>query len=72
MVTASGGALDLYGQTIANNLTLNGTGASGSIGALTNSSVLGATVNGTVYLQTASSIGGAGNITLSNTVSGGD
>jgi fibronectin-binding autotransporter adhesin len=69
-VAASGANLNLYGNSIANNLTLNGTGTSSS-GALVNSrSGTTASNSGTVTLAAASSIGGAGNITLSGVVSG--
>ena len=70
-VSATGAALDLNGYTPTANvaLTLNGTGVS-SGGALVNSSATAAAYAGTVALGSASSIGGAGNITLSNTISG--
>jgi autotransporter-associated beta strand protein len=66
---SSGATLDLFGQTIANNLTLNGTG-SGGIGALINSGSAGGTDSGTVNLASATTIGGNGPITLSGVVSG--
>ena len=68
----SGAVLDLNGTTMTNTnaLTLNGTGIS-SGGALTNSSGTAATYVGAVTLQTSSSMGGTGDITLSNTVTGG-
>ena len=70
-VSATGAAFDLNGNTPTANvaLTLNGTGVS-SGGALVNSSATAAAYAGTVALGSASSIGGAGNITLSNTISG--
>ena len=70
-VSATGAAFDLNGYTPTANvaLTLNGTGVS-SGGALVNSSATAAAYAGTVALGSASSIGGAGNITLSNTISG--
>src|SRR5205814_9497202 len=70
VTVSSGAALDLGGTTpTANvNLNLNGTGIS-SAGALTNSGSA-ATYGGTVTLQTASSIGGAGDIVLNNNISG--
>jgi len=69
-VGATGAALDLAGftPTAIVSLNLNGTGVS-SNGALTDSGAA-ATYGGAVTLQTASSIGGSGNITLSNSVSG--
>jgi len=72
VTVASGGALDLAGFTPAATvgLTLNGAGVGGS-GVLTNSSVTAATYAGTVTLQSASSVGGTGQLTLSNTLSGG-
>ncbi|MEI6070957.1 MAG: autotransporter-associated beta strand repeat-containing protein [Verrucomicrobiae bacterium] len=62
-VTA-GAALDLNGTTLTNTnaLALNGTGVS-STGALTNSGAA-ASYGGVVTLGSASSIGGAGDITL--------
>jgi hypothetical protein len=66
----SGAALDLYGTSITNNLTLNGAGVN-SAGALINSSPTIGSVSGTAALASASSVGGsAGNITLSGVVSG--
>ncbi|MEI6070987.1 MAG: autotransporter-associated beta strand repeat-containing protein [Verrucomicrobiae bacterium] len=71
VTVASGAVLDLNGQTVANNypLTINGTGIN-SGGALVNSSGTAASYAGTVALGAASSIGGVGAITLSNTISG--
>ena len=69
VTVASGGALDLAGQTLTSTgtLTLNGTGISNS-GALFNSSSTGATYAGPLALGSASTInGGSGSITLSNT-----
>ena len=68
----TGTTLDLNGfsPTAPAQLNLNGTGFGGN-GALTNGSAISATYSGPVTLQSSSSIGGtAGDITLSNTVSG--
>ncbi len=71
VTVSSGAALDLGGFTpTANvNLNLNGTGIS-SGGALTNSGSTAVTYQGGVTLQSASSIGGTGNITLNGNISG--
>ena len=68
LAVSSGGVLDLGGVTPAANtpLILSGTGA-GS-GALTNSGVDSATYGGSLTLAAASSIGGAGDITLGGSV----
>ena len=68
---SSGAALDLNGYSIATGeaLNLSGTGI-GNTGALTNSSGTASTYNGTVTLAANSSIGGAGNITLSAGIAG--
>ena len=66
----SGYTLDLNGQSsVAEPLVLNGTGV-GSGGALINSSGTAASHTGTISLNSASSIGGAGNATLSGVISG--
>lgn len=67
----SGGVLDLNGQTIgAETVTLNGAGI-GSGGALINSSTgTAASLSGAVAMASSSSIGGAGNLTLSGIISG--
>ena len=69
-VSASGAALDLNGNTPTANvaLVLNGTGVN-SAGALTNGGG-SATYGGAVTLQSVSSIGGVGDINLSNSISG--
>ena len=71
VVVVSGAVLDLNGQTVANTnpLTINGTGI-GSGGALINSNSTAASYAGTVALGSDSSIGGAGQLTLSGVVSG--
>ncbi|MFD0984402.1 beta strand repeat-containing protein, partial [Flavobacterium myungsuense] len=72
---SSGGVLDMNGNSLTSSatesLTINGTGIS-SGGALINSNTTtGSTVAGTVALGSATSVGGAGNLTLSGVVSGG-
>ena len=70
---SSGGVLDLYGVTLANNeaLTLNGLGIS-SNGAMINSSSSGATWNGSVTLASDSRVSaGTGSITLAGNITGG-
>jgi autotransporter-associated beta strand protein len=54
-VTINGGALDLKGTTVANPLSLSGTGFGGN-GLIINSSTTAGTVTGTVALTAASSI----------------
>lgn len=70
---SSGGVLDMNGFSLTSSatesLTLNGSGISGN-GALINSSATASTWAGTVALNSGSSIGGTGNITLSGVVSG--
>ncbi len=68
---ASGAVLDLNGNAISENLTINGTGIS-SGGALINGlSSTPATVSGTVALgSTAPSVGGTGDIDITGVVSG--
>ena len=68
----SGAVLDLNGTTYTNTnaLTLNGTGISTG-GSLINSSSTAATYNGAITLGSNSSIGGTGNITLGNGITGG-
>jgi fibronectin-binding autotransporter adhesin len=66
---AANAVLDLGGQAIAENITLNGTGIAGA-GALINSGAAASSA-GTVTLGSASTIGVAGNsITLSGVISG--
>lgn len=69
----SGGVLDMNGfsltSTATEALTINGTGIS-SGGALINSSGTGSTWAGTVALGSNSSVGGAGDLTLSGAISG--
>jgi autotransporter-associated beta strand protein len=67
----SGASLDLNGQTITGHtLTLNGTGY-GSAGALTNGSTTAAgNWSGPIVLASDTTIGGAGNMTLSGVISG--
>lgn len=66
---ASGGELDLNGQTVgAEALGLSGTGVSG-LGALQNTSATAASVSGAVTLNANTTIGAAsGNITLSGNI----
>ncbi|MDD4964249.1 MAG: autotransporter-associated beta strand repeat-containing protein [Gallionella sp.] len=67
----AGGTLDMNGTTLsaAPLLLLSGTGVGGIAGALTNSSTLAASYNGTIILGSASSIvANNGNITLSGTL----
>ena len=67
-VISSGGTLDLNSQTVgAEGLTVNGTGV-GANGALVNTTGT-ASHSGTVSLASNSSIGGAGDLTLSGVVS---
>lgn len=70
-IVNSGGALDLNGFTLASSeaFTLNGSGVS-STGALTNSSATAVTVNGAVTLDSAATIGGLGNVTVTGGLSG--
>jgi len=69
-VINTGYTLDLNGQSsVAEPLVLNGTGVS-SGGALINSSGTAASHSGTIALNSASSIGGAGSATLSGVISG--
>ena len=65
LITA-GGTVDLNGQTTDRSfISINGAGV-GSFGALINSSGTTAVVTGTTALATSVSIGGSGNITISN------
>jgi|GEM_PF-818837 len=65
LITA-GGTVDLNGQTTDRSfISINGAGV-GSFGALINSSGTTAVVTGTTALATSASIGGSGNITISN------
>lgn len=68
VVVSSGATLDLNGQTIANPLTISGSGVS-SNGALINSSASPATYTGNLTVSANTSIGGTGAITLSGVVS---
>jgi len=64
---SAGGTLDLNGFTTDRNFTsVRGTGIS-SGGAIINSSGTTATITGTLALAAAANLGGAGNITISNT-----
>ncbi|WP_395736335.1 beta strand repeat-containing protein [Prosthecobacter sp.] len=66
VVIATGGTLDLNGQTTDRSFTsINSTGV-GSLGALINSSTTPATVTGTTALSGVSTMGGTGNITITN------
>ncbi|MBU3608919.1 glycine-rich domain-containing protein, partial [Polynucleobacter nymphae] len=65
----SGATLDLNGKTIANLLTLNGTGDS-SNGALYNSSSSAATANGAITLGSSTTIKNVGALTLGSTING--
>ena len=69
----SGGVLDMNGYSMSSSateaLTLNGTGIS-SGGALINSSGTASTWAGTIVLNSLSSIGGTGNITVAGVISG--
>jgi fibronectin-binding autotransporter adhesin len=71
-VVNSGYTLDLNGLTYstAEPLDLSGTGI-GTNGALVNSSATAAVYNGPITLIASSSIGGTGNISLSNLISDG-
>ncbi|WP_395745240.1 beta strand repeat-containing protein [Prosthecobacter sp.] len=62
---SAGGTIDLNGQTSDRNYSMNGAGTA-NIGALINSSGITATVTGTTALGSATSLGGSGNITISN------
>ena len=69
LVGATSGTLDLNGQTaVAGNVTINGAGssalASGSTGALWNSSGNAASLSGPLTLATSATVGGFGNLTL--------
>ncbi|KAB1154125.1 beta strand repeat-containing protein, partial [Flavobacterium luteum] len=69
VTVSNGGALDLKGFTLtaAKSTTINGTGVS-SLGAITNSSLTGATYSGAIVLGSNSSIvGETGSIAISNT-----
>ncbi len=69
---SSTASFDLNGHSISNLLYLNGYGTGGSggtVGALTNSGAA-ATASGTLALNTASFIGGSGDITLTGVISG--
>jgi autotransporter-associated beta strand protein len=69
-VTVNAGAtLDLNGKTIANLLTLNGTGDS-SNGALYNSSSSAAAANGAITLGSSTTIKNVGALTLGSTING--
>ena len=64
----SGGMLDVNGQAIGGEaLTLNGTGVGGA-GALVNNSGTAVTVPGRVTLASPVSIGGTGNMTITNVI----
>jgi fibronectin-binding autotransporter adhesin len=68
----SGTTLDLDGQTITNALTLTGTGATGTGGALINSNTsTTAVVNADMLSSPSFTVGGAGNITLQRVQSSG-
>jgi autotransporter-associated beta strand protein len=68
---ASGGVLDLDGQSLGNySLTLSGNGA--GAGALTNSSATAASLSGSISNLNSFSVGGTGNITLSGAVGNGN
>ncbi|RAZ45887.1 hypothetical protein DP175_07730, partial [Polynucleobacter paneuropaeus] len=65
-VATSTATVDLAGYSIGNAMTLNG---GGSTGAVINSSTTSpSTVSGAVTIGSAASLGGAGNLTFSNTV----
>ena len=64
-VTVNGGQADLNGKTVGNNFTLSGGGSSG---ALTNSSSTGATAAGLIDLSADSSLGGSGDLAITNYV----
>ncbi len=67
----SGGAVDFNGKTLANNLSLAGTGIS-SLGALLNSSTTSAVVNGAVSLANNATIGivSSGAMTINGLITG--
>ncbi|MBU6159326.1 MAG: autotransporter-associated beta strand repeat-containing protein, partial [Bacteroidetes bacterium] len=71
----SGGILDMNGYSLTSSateaLTINGTGISSGGALINTNSSTGSTWAGTVALGSASSVGGAGNLTLSGVVSGG-
>ncbi|MBU3624539.1 autotransporter-associated beta strand repeat-containing protein, partial [Polynucleobacter sp. AP-Latsch-80-C2] len=70
LVTVNGGMLDLNGSSLANALSLSGTGNSSS-GALSNSNILSAaTASGAITLAGDASIGGTGNFTINGAISG--
>ena len=62
---ASGASLDVNGQPLTRNITLNGAGA-GVAGALQNTSASASTLTGTVAMSTATLINNSGAITVSN------
>ncbi|MBT8546982.1 filamentous hemagglutinin N-terminal domain-containing protein, partial [Polynucleobacter paneuropaeus] len=65
-VATSTATVDLAGYSMGNAMTLNG---GGSTGAVINSSTTSpSTVSGAVTIGSAASLGGAGNLTFSNTV----
>jgi len=66
IIISAGGTVDLNGQTTDRSLTSINGGGVGSFGALINSSGTTAVVTGTTALATSASIGGSGNITISN------
>ena len=69
-IISSGAVLDLNGIAVGNSkVTLNGTGIS-SGGAMINSSVSMASLGGALTLASPSSIGGSGDIILSNSIAG--
>ena len=68
-VTVNGGALDLLGKTIANPLSISGTGFGGN-GTIINSSATAGAVTGTVVLTAASAIGGANPYSINGIISG--
>ena len=68
-ITINGGTLDLYGKTVANPLSMAGTGYGGN-GAIINSSATAGQVTGTILLTAASTIGGPNPYVITNTISG--
>jgi autotransporter-associated beta strand protein len=72
VTVADGAALDLNGQTVANALTIQGTGVSSS-GALFNSASSAATVDGALTLagNTAIKSTAGGDLTFGSTIDGG-
>ena len=68
ITVSSGAALDLNGYNSSSNLTLSGSGVSGS--ALYNSNTSSSTLSGNVVLASSSTIGSSGGMTLSGLISG--